>query len=72
MIVDASMAALVRGGGKMWNSDGNEEDTLCMIPDRTYAGFYDAIIQDMKANNGAIDPTDFRVGSERRFDGPTG
>jgi len=58
VIVDASMAALVRGGGKMWNKDGKEEDTVCMIPDRTYAGFYDAIIQDMK-RNGAIDPKTF-------------
>ena len=58
VIVDASMAALVRGGGKMWNKDGNEEDTVCIIPDRTYAGFYEAIIDDMKAN-GAIDPTTF-------------
>ncbi len=58
VIVDASMAALVRGGGKMWNKDGAEEDTLCMIPDRTYAGFYAAIIQDMK-QNGAIDPKTF-------------
>lgn len=58
VIVDASMAALVRGGGKMWNKDGNEEDTVCIIPDRTYAGFYDAIIQDMK-KNGAIDPRTF-------------
>ncbi len=58
VIVDASMAALVRGGGKMWNSDGKEEDTVCIIPDRTYAGFYAAIIDDMKAN-GAIDPTTF-------------
>jgi isocitrate dehydrogenase len=58
VIVDASMAALVRGGGKMWNKDGKEEDTVCMIPDRTYAGFYDAVIQDMK-KNGAIDPRTF-------------
>lgn len=58
VIVDASMAALVRGGGKMWNKDGNEEDTVCMIPDRTYAGFYAAIIDDMK-QNGAIDPKTF-------------
>ncbi len=58
VIVDASMAALVRGGGKMWNADGNEEDTVAMIPDRTYAGFYDAIVQDMK-RNGAIDPKTF-------------
>ncbi len=58
VIVDASMASLVRGGGKMWNNDGEEEDTVCMIPDRTYAGFYEAIIQDMK-ENGAIDPQTF-------------
>ena len=32
----------VRGGGKMWNKEGKEEDTVCIIPDRTYAGFYDA------------------------------
>ncbi len=58
VIVDASMAALVRGGGKMWNKDGKEEDAVCIIPDRTYAGFYDAIICDMK-QNGAIDPRTF-------------
>ena len=58
IIVDASMAALVRGGGKMWNKEGNEEDTVCIIPDRTYAGFYDAIVKEMK-QNGAIDPTTF-------------
>ena len=58
VIVDASMAALVRGGGKMWNKDGKEDDTVCIIPDRTYAGFYDAIVQDMK-KNGAIDPKTF-------------
>lgn len=58
VIVDASMAALVRGGGKMWNKDGKEEDTVCIIPDRTYAGFYEAIVSDMK-ENGAIDPRTF-------------
>lgn len=58
VIVDASMAALVRGGGKMWNTDGKEEDAVCIIPDRTYAGFYAAIIEDMK-QNGAIDPKTF-------------
>ncbi|OBP53174.1 isocitrate dehydrogenase [Riemerella anatipestifer] len=56
VIVDASMAALVRGGGKMWNKDGQEEDTLAIIPDRSYAGFYQAVIDDMKAN-GKLDPT---------------
>ena len=58
VIIDASMAALIRGGGKMWNKDGKEEDTVCIIPDRTYAGLYAAIIEDMK-RNGAIDPTTF-------------
>jgi isocitrate dehydrogenase len=58
VIVDASMAALVRGGGKMWNTDGKEEDTVCIVPDRAYAGFYEAIIQDMK-QYGAIDPKTF-------------
>ena len=58
VIVDASMASLVRGGGKMWNKNGVEEDTVAIIPDRTYAGFYDAIVQDMK-RNGAIDPRTF-------------
>lgn len=58
VIVDASMAALVRGGGKMWDKDGKEDDTVCIIPDRTYARFYDAIIDDMK-QNGAIDPKTF-------------
>jgi isocitrate dehydrogenase len=55
VIVDASMAALIRGGGKMWNSEGNEEDTVAMIPDRCYAGFYQSAIDDMK-KNGALDP----------------
>jgi isocitrate dehydrogenase len=42
----------------MWNKDGKEEDTVCIIPDRTYARFYEAIIEDMK-QNGAIDPRTF-------------
>ncbi len=55
VIVDASMAALIRGGGKMWNKEGKEEDTIAIIPDRNYAGFYQAAIDDMK-KNGALDP----------------
>lgn len=55
VIVDASMAALIRGGGKMWNKAGQEEDTIAMIPDRNYAGFYQAAIDDMK-KSGALDP----------------
>lgn len=58
VIVDASMAAMIRGGGKMWNKDGKEEDTVAIIPDRTYAGFYDAVVEDMK-QHGAIDPKTF-------------
>jgi isocitrate dehydrogenase len=55
IIVDASMAALARSGGKMWNTEGKEEDTITMIPDRSYAGFYKAVIDDMK-KHGALDP----------------
>ena len=55
IIVDASMAALTRSGGKMWNTEGKEEDTITMIPDRSYAGFYTAVIDDMK-KHGALDP----------------
>jgi isocitrate dehydrogenase len=49
------MAALARSGGKMWNTEGKEEDTITMIPDRSYAGFYKAVIDDMK-KYGALDP----------------
>ncbi|TDP57403.1 NADP-dependent isocitrate dehydrogenase [Flavobacterium dankookense] len=55
VIVDASMAALARNGGKMWNAEGKEEDTIAMIPDRSYAGFYSACIEEMR-KNGALDP----------------
>lgn len=55
VIVDASMAALARSGGKMWNADGKEEDTIAIIPDRSYAGFYSACVEEMK-QNGALDP----------------
>lgn len=55
IIVDASMAALARNGGKMWNTEGKEEDTITIIPDRCYAGFYSAVIDDMK-KHGALDP----------------
>jgi len=56
IIVDASMAALIRNGGKMWDKVGAEEDTVAIIPDRSYAGFYQAAIDDMKAN-GKLAPT---------------
>ncbi|MAD42524.1 MAG: isocitrate dehydrogenase (NADP(+)) [Arcobacter sp.] len=55
VIIDASMPAMIRGGGKMWNADDQEEDTLAMIPDRCYARSFQAVIDDCK-ENGALDP----------------
>jgi isocitrate dehydrogenase len=55
VIVDASMPAMLRDSGKMWNAQGALQDTLAMIPDRNYAGIYAAVVADMKAN-GALDP----------------
>ena len=56
VIVDASMPALVRNGGKLWGVDGGEDDTLAVIPDSSYAGVYQAVIDDVIAN-GPLDPT---------------
>ena len=56
VIIDASMPAMIRGGGKMWNTEDKEEDTLAMIPDRCYAKSFQAVIEDCK-ENGALDPT---------------
>lgn len=50
VIVDASMPAMIRGGGKMWGPDGKEKDTLAMIPDRNYAGIYQSVIDDCIAH----------------------
>jgi isocitrate dehydrogenase len=55
VIVDASMPAMIRGGGKMWNAAGKEQDTLAVIPDSSYAGIYQATI-DFCKKNGALDP----------------
>ena len=55
VIVDASMPAMIRIGGKMWDKAGAERDTLAVIPDRSYAGIYEAVIEDCK-QNGAYDP----------------
>jgi isocitrate dehydrogenase len=55
VIVDASMPVLVRDGGKMWNAAGELQDAKAVIPDRSYAGVYQAVIEDCKAN-GAFDP----------------
>jgi isocitrate dehydrogenase len=56
VIVDASMPAMIRDSGKMWGADGKLHDTKAVIPDRCYAGVYQAVIEDCKAN-GALDPT---------------
>lgn len=56
VIVDASMPAMIRTSGQMWNAEGNQQDTFAIIPDRNYAGVYQATIEDCKAN-GALDPT---------------
>ncbi|GAA1825588.1 NADP-dependent isocitrate dehydrogenase [Nesterenkonia flava] len=56
VIVDASMPAMIRNGGKVWGPSGETDDTLAVIPDSSYAGVYQAVIDDCKAN-GAFDPT---------------
>ena len=56
VIVDASMPAMIRTSGRMWNKDDQTQDTLAVIPDSSYAGVYQAVIDDCKAN-GAYDPT---------------
>ncbi|MCC2104829.1 MAG: NADP-dependent isocitrate dehydrogenase, partial [Hyphomicrobiales bacterium] len=55
VIVDASMPAMIRDSGKMWNAAGKLEDTKATIPDRCYATVYEAVIEDCK-KNGAFDP----------------
>jgi isocitrate dehydrogenase len=55
VIVDASMPALIRNGGRLWGADGGEDDTLAVIPDSSYAGVYQAVIDDCK-KNGPLDP----------------
>ena len=55
VIVDASMPAMIRAGGKMWDASGKTQDTLAVIPDSSYAGVYQAVIDFCKAH-GALDP----------------
>ncbi len=55
VIVDASMPAMIRIGGHMWGPEGEEADTLAVIPDSSYAGIYQKVIDDCRAN-GALDP----------------
>ncbi|MEE2524545.1 NADP-dependent isocitrate dehydrogenase [Pseudarthrobacter sp. J75] len=56
VIVDASMPAMIRSSGHMWGPDGQEADTLAVLPDSSYAGIYQVVIDDCRAN-GAYDPT---------------
>ncbi|MCG7290769.1 NADP-dependent isocitrate dehydrogenase [Corynebacterium afermentans] len=56
VIIDASMPAMIRTSGHMWNADDQEQDTLAVIPDSSYAGVYQTVIDDCRAN-GAYDPT---------------
>ncbi|UYQ78195.1 NADP-dependent isocitrate dehydrogenase [Glutamicibacter sp. JL.03c] len=56
VIVDASMPAMIRLGGKMWDAKGDTADTLAVLPDSSYAGIYQVVIDDCRAN-GAYDPT---------------
>ncbi|MBC2682157.1 NADP-dependent isocitrate dehydrogenase [Corynebacterium sp. 4HC-13] len=56
VIVDASMPAMIRNAGKMWNKDDEAEDTLAVLPDSSYAGVYQVVIDDCRAK-GAFDPT---------------
>jgi isocitrate dehydrogenase, NADP-dependent, monomeric type len=56
VIVDASMPAMIRSSGKMWNKNGELQDTVALIPDRSYAGVYVATIEDCKTH-GAFDPS---------------
>jgi isocitrate dehydrogenase len=55
VIVDASMPAMIREGGKMWNAAGKTQDAMAVIPDRSYAGVYQSVI-DFCRRNGAFDP----------------
>lgn len=56
VIIDASMPAMIRASGQMWNKDGNLQDTKAVIPDSSYAGIYEATINFCK-EHGAFDPT---------------
>ncbi len=56
VIIDASMPAMIRTSGQMWNEAGQLQDTKAIIPDRSYAGVYQAMMDDCK-KNGAFDPT---------------
>lgn len=56
VIVDASMPAMIRNSGKMWNAQGDTQDTLAVLPDSSYAGIYQVVI-DFCREHGAFDPS---------------
>ena len=70
VIVDASMPAMIRASGKMWRPEGKEEDTLAVIPDSSYAGIYQAVIDYCRARR--LRPCKPWARSERRPHGPGG
>ena len=55
VIVDASMPAMLKNGAKLWDKEGKERDTNALIPDKTYATIYEAVIEDLH-QNGTLDP----------------
>ena len=56
VIIDASMPAMIRTSGQMWNKEGEQQDTLAVIPDSSYAGVYQTVLDDCRSN-GAFDPS---------------
>ena len=56
IIIDASMPPMIRDSGRLWNADGELQDTKAVIPDSSYAGIYDAVVRDCQAN-GQLDPS---------------
>ena len=56
VIVDASMPAMLKNGAKLWDKDGKERDTNALIPDKTYATIYEAVIEDLH-KSGTLEPT---------------
>ena len=65
VIVDASMPAMIREGGKMWNAEGKTQDVKAVIPDRSYAGVFQAVI-DFCKKHGAFDPRTMGSVPERK------